>query len=125
MSRLSITKQFKFEAAHVLPNHEGACNRLHGHSYLVEVSIEGYPKETGAEAGMVMDFGNLKQIVNREVIDKMDHQFLNEIPGLENPTAENMCVWIWDKLSKWVPGIANIRVWETATAYAEYKGERV
>lgn len=125
MPRIRITKQFKFEAAHFLPNHKGACNRLHGHSYLLEISLEGYPKETGPETGMVMDFGNLKQIVHREIIDKMDHFLLNEIPGLDNPTAENMCIWIWDKLFDWVQGITSVRVWETATAYAEYQGERI
>ena len=125
MSRIKITKQFKFEAAHFLPNYEGACNNLHGHSYLLEISLEGYPKENGSEMGMVMDFGRLKKIVNEEIIEKMDHHLLNDIPGLENPTAEKMVVWVWNILFEKLPDIVSVKLWETETSYVEYKGERI
>lgn len=125
MPRIKITKQFKFEAAHFLPNYEGACNNLHGHSYLLEISLEGYPKENGSEMGMVMDFGRLKKIVNEEIIEKMDHHLLNDIPGLENPTAEKMVVWVWNILFEKLPDIVSVKLWETETSYVEYKGERI
>ncbi len=120
MPKVSIVKKFKFDSAHCLPNHEGMCQRLHGHSYVLEIGIEGYPQKSGAETGMVMDFGNLKQIVNREVIDKLDHRLINET--IENPTAENMAIWIWETLLVWLPELTFVRVWETDTSYAEYAG---
>ena len=118
MPKVSIVKKFKFDSAHCLPNHEGMCQRLHGHSYVLEIGIEGYPQKSGAETGMVMDFGNLKQIVNREVIDKLDHRLINET--IENPTAENMAIWIWETLmfDAHLKGISKITLWETPSSRA-------
>lgn len=127
---ISITKIFEFEASHNLPNHRGACHRLHGHSYKLEVTVTGTPqgavlKRTGVEEsnpeyGMVMDFKNLKDIV-MSVIGKYDHCHLNEF--FSNPTAETMVKSIaFDIMPKLPESVALVscKLWETSTSYAEY-----
>ena len=88
-----ITKIFTFDGAHQLPDHPGKCKNLHGHSWQLEVSIFG---QIDSNTGMVMDFGDLKNIVNEKIINILDHSKLNDT--LENPTAENILVWIWDQI---------------------------
>jgi len=92
MPTLKVTKQFDFEAAHFLTKYHGKCERLHGHSYKLFVTVEGPLQENG----MVIDFVILKKIVKERIIEKFDHQSLNDF--FENPTAENVVVWIWNEL---------------------------
>ena len=94
---IRITKHFEFEAAHNLPNHDGECRGLHGHSYKVAVTIQGpaKPKTGGPDEGMVIDFKHLKEVYRTQVHEKLDHKYLNEVPGLDGlPTAERIAMWI-------------------------------
>ena len=98
---MDICKRFHIEAAHRLPNvPEGhKCARLHGHSFLVEIHVSGEP---GADTGWVMDVSDIKRAF-QPVFDRLDHHYLNEVPGLENPTSENLARWIWNELSPALP----------------------
>jgi len=91
---MEIFKVFTLEAAHHLPNvppgHK--CARLHGHSFRVELKVEGEP---GEQTGWIMDFGDVKAAF-QPIYDRLDHHYLNDIPGLENPTSERLAMWIWD-----------------------------
>ena len=100
---MDIYKDFHFEAAHRLPNvPEGhKCARLHGHSFQLRVTVRGDAPEP---SGWVMDFADLKAAV-KPVIARLDHYYLNEIEGLENPTSENLCRWIWAQLSPDLPAL--------------------
>ena len=113
--RILITKEFTFDSAHQLDWHGGKCKNLHGHTYKLQVTISG--KLT--KEGVVMDFGDLKKIVNQKIIEKLDHQYLNKI--IENPTAENMVIWIWNQL-KGDFNLNTIKLWETPTSYVTYRG---
>jgi 6-pyruvoyltetrahydropterin/6-carboxytetrahydropterin synthase len=114
----SVMKEFTFEAAHFLPNvPEGhKCKRLHGHSYRVRVEIEGVVREP---IGMVVDYADVKGMFDELVTDVLDHRLLNEIPGLENSTSENLSRWIFSRLDEALPPeliLVDVYVWETATA---------
>lgn len=115
-----LSKIFTFEAAHQLPHvppgHK--CGRLHGHSYRLEVIIMGSVDE---EQGWVMDFGVIKNPL-RPTLEILDHSYLNEIPGLENPTSENIARWIWDRLKPELPLLNEIIISETATSFFSYRG---
>ena len=113
---MEIRKQFRFEAAHVLPHHPGKCGRLHGHSYRVDVAVAGPLAVAGPARGMVMDFDALSSVVRERVIDRLDHTSLNDV--IENPTAERIALWIWESVAPELPLLAEIVVWETATACA-------
>ena len=113
---MQIRKHFTFEAAHVLPHHPGKCSRLHGHSYRLEVALEGSLHDGGTSQGMVLDFDELKAVVKRMVIERLDHRSLNEI--LANPTAELLVTWIWEQLAPELPELAELVLWETPTACA-------
>lgn len=117
---MEIFREFTFEAAHRLPGvpSEHKCARLHGHSYLLEVHIAG---EVDPTRGWVMDFADIKAAV-RPVIDQLDHYYLNEVPGLENPTSENIARWAWEKLAGTLP-LTTIVVRETCTSGCVYRGE--
>ena len=119
-----LTKQFRFEAAHQLPNHRGKCARLHGHSYTLEVSLRGPVKAERGESddGMVVDLDVIKEVVQAAVISRVDHFNLNDI--IDGPTtAERIAHWIWDRLEEAEPAFAamlhRIRLWETASGYVE------
>jgi 6-pyruvoyltetrahydropterin/6-carboxytetrahydropterin synthase len=118
---MEIFKEFGFEAAHRLPNvPEGhKCARLHGHSFRVEVHVRGRLDE---RLGWVMDFADLKAAV-KPVIDRLDHYYLNEIEGLENPTSEVLARWLWARLRPSLPGLSRIVVRETCTSGCTYQGE--
>jgi|TARA_Y100000034_G_scaffold133368_1_gene198643 6-pyruvoyltetrahydropterin/6-carboxytetrahydropterin synthase len=119
--KVSVTKLFEFEACHHLPNYDGACRNLHGHSYKLEVEVKG---EVDVESGMVMDFSELKSVVKELVIDEYDHANLNDF--FDMPTAENMVVKIFDDLGHALDGIddvVRVRLYETSTSYAEVKHE--
>jgi 6-pyruvoyltetrahydropterin/6-carboxytetrahydropterin synthase len=128
---IRIGKQFRFEAAHVLPNHHGKCSRPHGHSYLVEVVVAGMDAQHtdgASDEGMLVDFGDLSAIW-REVEDQLDHRNLNEqLPPAYHPTtAENIARFLLDVFQAHVHGVylprvvwvEKVRVWETATGWAE------
>ena len=117
---MKIFKEFTFEAAHKLPlvpqNHK--CFNLHGHSFKVKVYIEGPLNKMG----WVMDFSELKKIC-APYIDQLDHSYLNEIPGLENPTSENIALWLWDRLKLRLNNLSSIEVMETCNSGCEYNGQ--
>ena len=95
---VEIFKEFGFESAHRLPNvpEDHKCARLHGHSFRVRVHVEG---DVGPESGWVMDYAEIATAC-APVRDRLDHRYLNEIPGLDNPTSEVLARWIWDRLEK-------------------------
>lgn len=117
---MEIFKEFTFEAAHRLPNlpPEHKCSRLHGHSFRVRVCVAGAVDE---RTGWVMDFGDIKAVC-KPVIDELDHRYLNEIPGLENPTSERIAMWLWARLRPLLPQLSAIEVRETCTAGCRYAG---
>ena len=113
-------KEFTFEAAHRLPNvaPDHKCARLHGHSFRVAVHVEG---ETGVTSGWVIDFADIERAF-APLHEQLDHRYLNDVPGLENPTSEHVAMWIWERLSRTLPGLSKVVVRETCTAGAEYSG---
>jgi len=115
-----LHKEFRFEAAHRLPMvPEGhKCARLHGHSFRATVWVEG---EVGADSGWVMDFADITTAF-APVHDALDHRYLNEVDGLENPTSEVLSVWIWERLAPRLPGLCRIDVHETCTSGCRYEG---
>ena len=117
---MEIFREFTFEAAHRLPNvPEGhKCARLHGHSYHVEVRVRG---DVDPVAGWVMDFADLSSAF-QPLREQLDHRYLNEIPGLENPTSEVLARWIWGRLSGALP-LSAVTVRETCTSGAVYTGD--
>ena len=116
--KVSVTKCFGFEASHYLPDYEGACSRLHGHSYKLQVTVSGSVDET---TGMVVDFNILKSVVKDAVVDRYDHRYLNDF--FDNPTAENMVQHIFKKLgiefSKMGLTLESVKLWETESSFAE------
>lgn len=117
---MEIFKRFHIEAAHRLPNvPEGhKCARLHGHSFLVEIHVSGEP---GTGTGWVMDFSDIKRAF-APVFDRLDHHYLNEVPGLDNPTSENLARWIWIELAPALPLLSRVVVHETCTSGCVYLG---
>jgi 6-pyruvoyltetrahydropterin/6-carboxytetrahydropterin synthase len=117
---MEIFKEFTFEAAHRLPNVPDGhkCARLHGHSFKVEIHVSG---PVGEQSGWVMDFADIKDIF-KPFYDLLDHNYLNEIEGLENPTSENIALWIWQKLKPLLPGLSRIVIRETCTSGAVFAG---
>lgn len=117
---MEIYKEFSFDSAHYLPNvDEGhKCRNMHGHTYRLRVVIKGEPDP---HYGWLMDFKELKDIVN-VVIDKMDHKLINDIDGLQNPTAENITIWIWNQISPLLPHLYRIELYETPTTGVVYHG---
>jgi 6-pyruvoyltetrahydropterin/6-carboxytetrahydropterin synthase len=116
-----LVKEFTFDSAHNLINYNGKCEHLHGHTYKLVVKISGTPDTNG----LLIDFVELKKIVNDEIIEVLDHKYLNEI--IEQPTAENIAVWIWNHLKEKIrrpnARLYEIEVWETATSGVIYNGE--
>jgi len=113
---LQIRKQFTFEAAHTLPFHLGKCARPHGHSYRLDVAVRGPLRSDGASRGMIADFDDLERIVAEAAVDVLDHQNLNDF--IDNPTAERIVIWLWQRLSPVVDGLDELVLWETPTACA-------
>ena len=116
---MEIFKSFSLESAHRLPNvPEGhKCARMHGHSFRVEIQVTG---DVDPRTGWVMDFADLKAAF-APLFERLDHHCLNEIAGLENPTAEVMAVWIYENLKAKLPLLADVTVCETPTAEAVYR----
>ncbi len=111
--RTSVTRTFTFEAAHQLPWHEGKCRNLHGHSYRLEVTVEG-PLD---ERGVVMDFSDVRDVVDREVVSRYDHRYLNDL--IDNPTAEVIAQEIWKALEAAELRVSRVRLWETTDSWVE------
>jgi len=120
MRVMQIFKVFHIEAAHRLPNvPEGhKCARLHGHSFRVEVHVGGEP---GAQSGWIMDYADIKAAF-APIFEQLDHRYLNEIPGLENPTSECLARWIHQRLKPGLPALDKIVVHETCTSGAVFDG---
>ncbi len=118
---MDIFKSFYIEAAHRLPNvppgHK--CERLHGHSYKVEIHVRG---PIGAETGWVTDFADIQEAF-QPLLERLDHHYLNEVEGLSNPTSENIARWIWDRLRSSLPMLSKVLVHETCTSGCIYQGQ--
>ena len=117
---MDIFKRFTIEAAHRLPNvppgHK--CTRLHGHSFVIELRVSGEP---GAETGWIMDFGDIKAAF-KPLYDQLDHHYLNEIDGLDNPTSERLAIWVWQRLKPVLPALSEVVIHETCTSGCRYSG---
>ena len=115
-----LTKDYTFEAAQTLPKVPSThkCGRMHGHSFKLEISVEG---EVDPETGWLYDHALISRAMD-PLLEMLDHSYLNDIPGLENPTIENMCRWFWERLSPDLPGLAEIVIHETPTARCRYRG---
>lgn len=119
--RVAVTKEFTFDSAHHLYAYDGACKSLHGHTYRLVVTVSGHLDERG----FVIDFKDLKRIVEETVVDRLDHRYLNETLPPMNTTAENMVVWIFEQLEAALlrePGgllVERLVLWETPTSCAE------
>lgn len=122
--KITVVKEFTFEAAHYLPGYDGPCKDTHGHHYVLQVGVEGIPD---CSTGMVEDFSRLKHIITKIIIDKLDHKYLNalDIPFFPSdmPTAENMVRWIVEVLCNYWPALSFVRLYETPTSYAEWRAE--
>lgn len=118
---MDIFKVFTVEAAHRLPNvPEGhKCGRLHGHSFRIEIHLSG---DVGAETGWVQDFDDIKKVF-APFYEQLDHNYLNEVEGLENPTSENFARWIWHRVKPELPLLSKVIVNETCTCGCIYSGE--
>lgn len=112
-----IAKTFTFEAAHMLPNHAGKCKNLHGHSYRMDVSVEGPVQADGVEEGMVMDFARLTEAVEREIVSQWDHAYLNDAVAFV-PTAELLAQEAFRRLLDAGIPVSRIELWETPKARA-------
>lgn len=146
MAFVRVTKEFNFEIAHALWNYDGDCKNIHGHSYRLFVTILGQPivNEEDPKTGMVIDFGDLKKLVNKEIVNKLDHSLIlnqkaYDALHLENnqmfskkyivdyqPTCENMVVDIAEKICRLLPEqlrLFSVKLYETATSYAEWYAE--
>lgn len=119
--QVSLTKTFRFEAAHELPTFpEGhKCRRLHGHSFRFDVVVEG---EVDPAKGYLIDYGDIKKVAE-PLVKRLDHYYLNDIEGLSNPTSEVISKWIYDHLKPSLPLLAAIIVYETCTSTCEYRGK--
>ena len=118
---MEIFKEFTFEAAHDLPNTPDGhkCLRLHGHSFRVRIAVAG---EVDPHTGWVMDFAEIKAAF-APIYKRLDHYYLNDIPGLENPTSEVIAKWIWAELKPVLPMLSEVALWETCTAGCTYRGD--
>ena len=114
---MRVKVAFDFEAAYRLPQHPGKCKELHGHSYHLVVTVE---RPVAAETGMAIDFADLKQVVRRDVVDRLDHTYVNDL--IDNPTAEVMAVWIWNALSAPLDGLFEVELGETRSCAVVYRG---
>ncbi len=122
MPDVRLIHEFRFEAAHLLPKVPAGhkCSRLHGHSFKVELTIAG---PVNPETGWLIDFGVLYEKW-RPVHDRLDHRYLNEIEGLENPTSEVLAIWIWNQMKPKLPELAQVTLFETCDARCEYTGPK-
>ena len=111
-----VTKIFSFDGAHKLLNYNGKCEKLHGHTWTVHVTVEADVDETG----IAFDFGRLKEIVGEKVLSTLDHSYINDL--LSEPSAENIAIWIWGRLEDNIP-LHEVQVYESPTSYVTYRGQ--
>ncbi|WP_368429712.1 6-carboxytetrahydropterin synthase QueD [Sulfuricaulis sp.] len=118
---MEIFKFITIEAAHLLPNvaENHKCRRLHGHSFRIEIRVAGPVEE---KTGWIMDFADISRAF-QPLFEQLDHHYLNEVKGLENPTSENIARWIWQRLKPRLPQLSEVRVHETCAAGCAYRGE--
>jgi 6-pyruvoyltetrahydropterin/6-carboxytetrahydropterin synthase len=117
---VSLWKEFRFEAAHHLPHMPPGhkCARLHGHSFVLEVHLQG---PVDPHTGMLVDYADIKHAFG-PLEDQLDHHFLNEIEGLENPTSENIARWVWERLKPTLPELSRLVLRETCNVGCVYEG---
>ena len=122
--KVTINQDFHFDAAHHLPDYPGPCRNVHGHRWDLQVSFDAY---INFETGMGEDFGNIKAFIKYQIVDELDHIDLNKV--IKNPTAENLCVWIWDRITAHISDylfksttLQCICLWESPDSYIEYRG---
>ncbi len=117
----TVSREFTFEAAHRLPNHDGKCEGLHGHSYKLRVYAYGSVREADGTSseGMVVDFGRISEVYREHLEPLLDHKFLNDSLPLEVTTAENLAGWALQMFQGHVLEVVSVRIYETPTSYAE------
>ncbi|MBN2251712.1 MAG: 6-carboxytetrahydropterin synthase QueD [Candidatus Altiarchaeota archaeon] len=113
---MRVCREFYFDASHYLPGYKGKCEQFHGHTYRLEVSVEG----PIGDDGMVLDFNELKEVVNTTVLEKLDHRNLNDL--FKNPTAENIASWIFTELGKKM-SVRSVKLWEGHGKWVEVTSE--
>jgi 6-pyruvoyltetrahydropterin/6-carboxytetrahydropterin synthase len=120
--RIELRKTFQFEAAHLLPRlpESHKCRRLHGHSFKAEIVVAG---ESDPQLGWLMDYAQISAAF-KPLWEQLDHRYLNEVAGLDNPTSENIAAWIWDRLRPRLPELTEVVVAETCTAACVYRGNK-
>ncbi len=116
--KTEITRRAAFEAAHFLPNHDGKCRTMHGHAYVLEVSVTGPVIAEGPKEGMVMDFADMTSIMDSEVVKQWDHQFLNDLVDFPT-TAENLAAEIFRRLTKAGLPVSRVRLYETVRGWVD------
>ncbi len=118
---MKISKEFRIEAAHRLPNLPARhkCSRLHGHSFRIVITVAGPLRQP---QGWVRDFADIATAF-QPLFEQLDHRYLNDIEGLENPTSENLAIWIWRRLQASLPDLAEVEVRETCTSSCRYNGD--
>jgi len=118
-----LIKKFKFDAAHNLMKYRGKCEKLHGHTYTLVVVLEGEPDEEG----LIIDFSELKKVVEGEVLNILDHSYINDV--IEQPSAENIAIWVWRRLEERLKGpnrrLYEVQIWETEENGVIYRGEEL
>ncbi len=122
MMNWKLEKEFKFEASHQLPHHDGKCRRLHGHSWVGRLVCEGTRLQgEGAKQGMLVDFDEMKSLIQPLVENYLDHWHLNETLKLESPTSELVAQWIYQKIKPQLPSLKAVILEETCTSRCEYR----
>lgn len=117
-----LEKEFRFEASHQLPNHQGKCQRLHGHSWKGRLIVEGeLLVDSGSETGMLVDYSSLAAAISPLLERSLDHWHLNLSTGLANPTSEELARWIYGKIKPLVPLLVAVQIDETCTSRCEYR----
>jgi 6-pyruvoyltetrahydropterin/6-carboxytetrahydropterin synthase len=118
--KAEVTRAYRIDAAHRLPGvPEGhKCGRMHGHGFRVEVTVAG---PVGKRSGWVLDFAEIDRAA-KPLVDALDHRTLNDVEGLENPTSELLAKWLWDRLAKALPGLAEVAVSESPDSRCAYRG---
>ena len=118
---MEIYKAFTIEAAHRLPNlpEDHKCSRLHGHSFRIEIHVSG---DVDGTTGWIIDFADISAAF-KPLFEQLDHHYLNDVEGLENPTSENLAKWVWDKLKADLPLLSSVVIQETCTAGCVYRGD--
>ena len=120
MPHMTVEKEVRFESAHLLPFYDGPCRNLHGHSYKLVLAVSG---EVDPASGILVDFYEVQRVVQTEVLDQLDHKYLNDF--IENPTAENISLYIWKRVKAALPGLTEIRLYETTDSCVIFRGENV